>query len=165
ANNSDIQGNSITGMNGGQSGVSPVSIESIEEINISQAPYDVQYGNFTGGSINAISRSGSNENKSSAWYFFRNENLTGRSPQPLEKTGSPGEFHRPKLTDFFNQTFGGWNSGALVRNKLFYFVLFERQNDERPQPFNMLDYRGNSNEQQLLALTEFINSKYQYDPG
>ena len=165
ANNTDVKGVSVNGMNGGQAGSSPISIEAIEEINVLQAPYNTQYGNFTGGSINAISRSGSNENKSSAWYFFRNENLTGRSPQPLEKTGSPGEFHRPKLTDFFNQTFGAWNSGALVRNKLFYFVLFERQNDERPQPFNMLDYRGNSNEQQLLALTEFINSKYQYDPG
>ncbi|HEV8506390.1 MAG TPA: hypothetical protein VGQ53_13355, partial [Chitinophagaceae bacterium] len=158
-------GTSVNGMNGGQTGSSPISIESIEEINILQAPYNTQYGNFTGGSINAITRSGSNENKSSVWYYFRNENLTGRSPQPLEKTGSPGEFHRPRLTEFFNQTFGAWNSGALVRDKLFYFVLIERQTDERPQPFNVLDYRGNSNEQQLLALSELINSKYQYDPG
>jgi hypothetical protein len=164
-NNTDIKGASVSGMNGGQTGSSPISIEAIEEINVLQAPYNTQYGNFTGGSINAITRSGGNDNKSSLWYYFRNENLTGRSPQPLEKTGSPGEFHRPRLTEFFNQTFGAWNSGALVRNKLFYYVLFERQNDERPQPFNVLDYRGNSNEQQLLALTEFINSKYQYDPG
>jgi hypothetical protein len=152
-------------MNGGQTGSSPISIEAIEGINILQAPYNSQYGNFTGGSINTITRSGSNENKSSIWYYFRNENLTGRSPQPLEKTGSPGEFHRPRLTNFFNQTFGAWNSGALVRDKLFYFALIERQADERPQPFNMLDYRGNSNAQQLLALTEFITSTYQYDPG
>jgi len=165
ANSTDIKGTSVNGMNGGQTGSSPISIEAIEETNVLQAPYNTQYGNFTGGSINAITRSGSNDNKSSIWYYFRNENLTGRSPQPLEKTGSPGEFHRPRLTEFFNQTFGAWNSGALVRDKLFYFVLLERQTDERPQPFNVLDYRGNSNEQQLLALSEFIKSRYQYDPG
>ena len=165
ANNTDIKGTSVNGMNGGQTGSSPISVEAIEEISVLQAPYNAQYGNFTGGSINTITRSGSNENKSSVWYYFRNENLTGRSPQPLEKTGSPGEFHRPRLTDFFNQTFGAWNSGALVKNKFFYFILLERQLDERPQPFNILDYRGSSNQQQLLALSEFINSTFQYDPG
>ena len=165
ANNSDLQGNSSTGMNGGQSGASPVSIEAIEEINISQAPYDVQYGNFTGGTINAITRSGSNENKSSAWYFFRNENLAGRSPVPLEKKDVPGEYSYPRLPGFTNQTIGAWNSGALVKNKLFYFVLFETQSERRPQVFNMAEYNGNSNQQELIELTNFAKSTYQYDPG
>jgi len=165
ANNNDLQGLAVNGNNGGLTGSSPVSIEAIEEINVLLAPYDVQYGNFTGGSINAITRSGANENKSSAWYYFRNENLAGRSPQPLEKPGFPGEFHRPRLTKFFNQTFGAWNSGALVKNKVFYFVLLERQSEVRPQPFNMSEYLGKSNQQQLLALSDFMRNNYRYDPG
>ena len=165
ANNTDMRGISVTGMNGGQTGSPPISLEALEEINILLSPYNVQYGNFTGGSINAITRSGSNENKSSAWYYFRNENLAGRSPQSLEKPGSPGEFYRPHLSEFFNQTFGVWNSGALIKNRFFYFVLFEKQSETRPQPYNILDYRGASNRQQLDALTNFLKTNYQYDPG
>jgi hypothetical protein len=165
ANNTDMRGISVSGMNGGQTGSPPISVEALEEINVLLSPYNVQYGNFTGGSINAITRSGSNENKSSAWYYFRNENLAGRSPQPLEKPGSPGGFYRPRLSEFFNQTFGVWNSGALIKNKLFYFVLFEKQSETRPQPFNILDYRGTSNQQQLDELTNFLKTNYHYDPG
>jgi hypothetical protein len=165
ANSSDVQGLAVNGMNGGQTGSPPISIDAIEEINVLLSPYDVQYGNFTGGSMNAITRSGTNENKSSAWYYFRNEDLTGKSPQPIEKPGSPGEFYRPKLSSFFNQTFGLWNSGALIKNNLFYFVLFEKQAETRPQPFNIADYRGNSNHQQLQTLTNFLKDTYQYDPG
>jgi len=165
ANNTDIKGLSVNGMNGGQTGAPPVSIEAIEEINVLLAPYHVQYGNFTGGSINAITRSGSNETKSSAWYFFRNENLAGRSPQLLEKPGDPGKFHRPQLSKFFNQVFGVWTSGPIIKNKLFYFALIERQAESRPQPFNMNEYRGNSNAEQLDALSDFVRDSYQYEPG
>ena len=165
ANNNDILGISVNGMNGGQTGSPPISMEAIEEFNVSLAPYDVQYGNFTGGSMNTITRSGSNENKSSVWYYFRNENLAGKSPEPLPKPGSPGESHSPKLSSFFNQTFGIWNSGAIVKNKLFYFVLFEKQTETRPQPFNMSVYEGDSKEQDLIALTRFIKDTYQYEPG
>jgi hypothetical protein len=165
ANNNDIFGLAANGMNGGQTGAPPISIEAIEEINVLLAPYHVQYGNFTGGSINAITRSGSNENKASAWYYFRNEALAGRSPQPLEKPGSPGVLHRPRLSSFFNQTVGGWSSGSLIRNTLFYFALLEKQSEQSPQPFDIREYRGTSNQQQLAALAHFLQSKYHYDPG
>ncbi|HEX5653186.1 MAG TPA: hypothetical protein VFX58_08935, partial [Chitinophagaceae bacterium] len=165
ANNNDIQGIAANGTNGGQTGAPPVSVEAIEEIQVLLAPYDVQFGNFTGGSINAITRSGSNENKASAWYYFRNENLAGRATQPVETPGNPGVFSRPRLPAFYNQTFGIWNSGALVRNKVFYFALIEKQSESRPRPFNMSEYRGNSTQQQLFALSDSIKNKYNYDPG
>lgn len=165
ANNNDILGLSINGTNGGQTGSPPVSIEAIEEIKVLLTPYDVQYGNFTGGSINAITRSGSNENKASAWYYFRNENLAGRSPVPLEDQNSPGVFSRPRLSHFFNQTFGTWISGALVKNKIFYFALIERQSEVRPQPFNISTYKGASSLNQLNALSNFLQTQYHYDPG
>lgn len=164
-NGTDIRGLSANGMNGGQTGSPPISIEAIEEIKVLQAPYHVQYGNFTGGSINAITKSGTNENKSSAWYYFRNEHFAGRSPQAIESPDDPGKFYRPKLTKFFNQTYGGWNSGALVRDKLFYFVLVEQQSETRPQIFSIKDYRGQATRQQLQGLTEFLQNKYQYQTG
>lgn len=165
ASNTDIRGLAANGMNGGQTGSPPISIEAIEEINVLQAPYNVQYGNFTGGSINTITRSGSNENKSSVWYYFRNEALAGRSPQSIEKPDEPGKFYRPRLTKFFNQIFGARNSGALVKNKLFYFLLIERQSESRPQPFSIKDYRGSINQQQLNALSDFVKNMYLYQTG
>ncbi|MBA2329957.1 MAG: TonB-dependent receptor [Flavisolibacter sp.] len=165
ANNTDIQGLSLSGTNGGQTGAPPISIEAIEEINVQLAPYDVQFGNFTGGSINIITRSGSNDNKTSAWYYYRNEHLAGRSPHPLDKPGSPGETYRPRLSEFSNQTLGAWNSGAIVKNKFFYFALLERQYELRPQPFNISEYRGNSNRQQVSDLSDLLRNNYSYDPG
>ena len=165
ANNNDIQGLAVNGTNGGQTGSPPLSIEAVEEIKVLLAPYDVQYGNFTGGSINAITRSGSNENQASVWYYFRNEGLAGRSPVPIEKQGSPGEFSRPRLSHFVNQTAGAWISGALVKNKFFYFALLEKQADVKPQPFNFNGYLGTSNQQQIIALADSLRSKYHYEPG
>jgi hypothetical protein len=165
ANNNDIQGLSVNGTNGGQTGSPPVSIEAIEEIKVLLAPYHVQYGNFTGGSINAITRSGSNDTKASAWYYFRNENLAGRFPFPIEGENSSGVFSRPRLSHFFNQTFGTWISGPLVKNKFFYFALIEKQSEVRPQPFNMSVYKGASSLGQLNALSNFLQNQYRYDPG
>ncbi len=84
SNNNDLLGTATSGTNGGQTGSPPISIEALEEIKIFLSPYDVQYSNFTGASINAITRSGTNQFKSSGWYFFRNENMAGRSPIPVE---------------------------------------------------------------------------------
>ena len=123
SNSNDLLGLAQSGTNVGQTESSPLSPEAIEEIKVSPAPYNAQYGNFTGGSINIITRSGTNQFKSSAWYFFRNEQMTGRSPIPVEKAGSPGVFERPRLSRFFNQTAGVWASGPVIQNKLFYFLL------------------------------------------
>jgi hypothetical protein len=165
ANNNDILGLSQSGTNGGQTGSPPISMDAIEEIKILIAPYDVQYSNFTGGSINAITRSGSNDIKASAWYYFRNEQLAGRSPLPVEIAGSPGMFERPKLSNFLNQTAGIRFGGPIVKNKLFYFLLAEKQSEVRPQSFNITEYQGAITLQQLDLLSDLLRNKYQYDPG
>src|SRR4030095_7831262 len=160
SNNNDILGIALSGTNGGQTASPPISIEAIEEINVSLAPYEVQYSNFTGASVNAITKSGTNQFKASAWYFFRNEQMAGRSPIPVDPSGS-----RPKLSSFFNQTGGISISGPLIKNKLFYFSLFEKQDELQPQPFVFSQYHGNSSQQQLEALANFVKSTYHYDPG
>lgn len=161
----DILGLAPSGTNGGQTGSAPISIEAIDDIKVLIAPYDVQYSNFTGGSIQAITKSGSNQQKASAWYFFRNEQMAGRSPIPIEKQDNPGIFHRPKLPDFFNQTIGIWNSGPLIKNRLFYFVLIEHQSETRPIQSNLSSYSGNSGIGQLEKLQDFLKSTYNYNAG
>ncbi|MDQ6755456.1 MAG: carboxypeptidase regulatory-like domain-containing protein [Bacteroidota bacterium] len=165
ANNNDVLGLSESGTNGGQTASPPISMDAIEQIKVLLAPYDVQYSNFTGGSINAITRSGTNEIKASAWYYFRNEQLAGRSPVPVENPVSQGIFEYPKLSHFVNQTAGVRIGGPIIKNKLFYFILAEKQSEVRPQPFNISEYRGTASLQQLNALADLLRNKYQYEPG
>lgn len=165
SNMNDVLGLANNGSAGGRTDAPPISMEAIEEIKILQSPYDVQYSNFTGGSINAITKSGSNQFKSSAWYYFRNENMAGKSPTPTEVPGSPGVFERTRLTHFFNQTSGVWASGPFIKNKLFYFLLAEYQGENTPQPYNFLEYQGNSSRQKLLDLADTVRKRYNYDIG
>lgn len=71
ATNTDNFGISSSGTNGGQTGSPPISIDAIESIQIGISPYDVSLGNFTGGSINAITKSGTNRITGSAYYVYK----------------------------------------------------------------------------------------------
>ncbi|HSC54525.1 MAG TPA: carboxypeptidase regulatory-like domain-containing protein [Phnomibacter sp.] len=154
SNNNDLLGIAMSGTSGGQTGAPPISMEAIEEINVYLSPYDVQYSNFTGGSINAITRSGTNQFKSSAWYFFRNEQMVGKSPTD-----------QSKISELLNQTAGAWISGPMVNNKLFYFLLAERQEELQPQPFDFAQYEGNSTKEQVAAFADTLRKRYAYDAG
>lgn len=102
SNTNDMLGIANNGSAGGRTDASPISMEAIEEIKVLQSPYDVQYSNFTGASINAITKSGTNQFKSSAWYFFSNEKMAGK-------------FEDKKLDHFSNQTAGIKNDKRTVR--------------------------------------------------
>ena len=165
SSNNDILGLAISGINGGQTNSPPISIEAIEEINISLSPFDVQNSNFTGGITNIITKSGSNQFNASAWRYFRNEKMAGKSPLPIEKTGSPGIFERTRLTRFFNQTTGVYVSGPFIKNKLFYFFLVEKQNESQPQQYNFSEYKGLSTQHQINSLADTLRTRFAYDPG
>lgn len=129
ANNNDNFGLSASGTNGGQTGAPPISIDAIESIQIGISPYDVSLGNFTGGAINAITKSGTNQLKGSAYFVYRNQDMAGKTP-----TGDKS--NATKLPDFDNKTYGITLGGPIIKNKLFFFVSGEIQRDEKPQPFD-----------------------------
>ncbi len=156
--NNDVFGLAGSGTNGGQTGVTPISIDAIEQFQISVAPFDVRQSGFAGGAINAVTRSGSNEFEGSAYYFLRNESIAGETP--TDNTAVP----QTKLPDFTAKTYGLRLGGPIIRNKLFFFVSGEVQRDETPQPFNFADYRGNATAADLNALVSKLNG-FGYDPG
>ena len=157
--NNDVFGLAASGTNGGQTGVSPISLDAIESFQINLAPFDVRQSGFAGGSINAITRAGTNNTEGSAYYFFRNQNLAGLTPTAIS------EDEREKLSDFTAKTFGARVGGAIIEDKLFYFINYERQDDQTPQPYNIANYLGDSSQSDLNALREGLINRFGYDPG
>jgi len=157
--NNDVFGLSDSGTNGGQTGVQPISIDAIEQFVVNVAPFDVRQSGFSGGSINAITRSGTNNFEGSAYYFLRNQALSGLTPTDNDAVS------REPLPDFSAQTFGARLGGPIVKDKVFFFVNYEGQRDETPLPFNIADYEGEASADQLEALRNNVSESYGYDLG
>ncbi len=157
----DVFGLSGSGTNGGQTGVSPFSLDAIEQFQVQVAPFDVKIGGFSGGAINAITRSGTNKIEGSAYFFTRNESLAGKTPVDLTPEGE----NREKLNDFTAKTFGFRVGGPIVKDKVFFFFNYEKQDDITPQPFNAENYIGDTDAAGLDTLRDFVNSQYGYDIG
>lgn len=101
---------------GGQANASPISIDAIEQIQVTTAPYDVAQSGFTGASVNAVTKSGTNEFSGTVYGFFRNDDLTGGkiNGDDVFKTG-------------LEQTQYGFSiGGPIVKDKLFFFANFEK---------------------------------------
>jgi len=154
--NNDVFGLAGQGTNGGQTGVNPISIDALESFQVSVAPYDVRIGGFAGGAINAITRSGTNEFEGTAYYLYRNQDLSGRTP------GDDIE-DREKLADFTAQTYGVSVGGPIIEDKLFFFLNYEGQNDETPQPFDEGSYVGTDGG--FDTVRDFLASEYGYQTG
>jgi hypothetical protein len=92
-----------------------ISTGAVKEIQVLTAPFDIRQGGFTGGLINAVTKSGTNEVRGSAFAYFQNQGLVGDGP-----TGNP-------ISDFTTWQLGSSVGGPLKRDRLHYFVNFEAQ--------------------------------------
>lgn len=112
--NNDVFGLAASGTNGGQTGIEPISLDAIEEFQINIAPYDVRQGGFTGGGINAVTKSGTNKFNGSVFAYGNNQALVGKV-NPL--TGLSASY--PPQKDY---QAGFSLGGPIIKNKLFFFV-------------------------------------------
>jgi hypothetical protein len=156
----DVFGLAGSGTNGGQTGVSPISLDAIESFQVNVAPFDVKQSGFAGGSINAITKSGTNAFEGSAYTFLRNEDLAGKTP-----VGLVGNGEREKLDDFSANIYGVRLGGPIIENKLFFFVNYEREERETPAPFNFGAYTGDSSLEDIANLSSVLQNTYGYNPG
>lgn len=156
--NNDVFGLAASGTNGGQANIPPISLDAIDQIQVSISPWNTSLSGFTGGGINAITRSGTNTITGSAYFLYRNESLAGITPTG-EKSAAT------KLPDFADKTFGFRIGGPIIRNKLFFFLNGEMVRFQRPQVFDVTRYSGNTSNAGLLALADTLKTKYGYDPG
>ncbi len=123
----DVFGLTSTGTNGGQSGANPISMDAIEQIQVAVSPFDVRQGGFTGGAINAITKSGTNKFTGTAYTYYTDENLYGRWSQRYDK--------EQKLTDEKTNTYGFTLGGPIVKDKLFFFTSVEYKKNSYPATY------------------------------
>ena len=155
----DVFGLSAQGTNGGQTGSTPISLDAIEQFQIALSPFDVTQSGFTGGAINAITRSGSNEFEGSLYFYGRNETLAGETPPELLRTGETAQ----PLPEFSTGRYGFRLGGPIVSDKAFFFTNVELYRSETPEPFNV-PYSGAS-AGRLEDLRSILIDELGYDPG
>lgn len=153
--NNDLFGLADSGTPGGQTETQPVSIDAIQELQLVVSPYDVRQGGFSGGGVNAITRSGTNRIGGTAYYYFRSESLTGDGPND-----------RP-LSKFDDKQLGASVGGPIKKDKIFFFVNLDLGRKDTPSGFSADGTTGTAwgrtaDVDRVLAAAQ---SKYGYDPG
>ncbi len=118
----DLFGLGSTGTPGGQTYTNPISLDAVREFQVVVAPFDVRLGGFTGGGINAITRSGTNTWSGAVFGYGRNESLVGKNP-------TTGKKDYPK---FSNYQYGFRVGGPIIKDKLFFFLNGEMTTYDRP---------------------------------
>lgn len=145
----DVFGLTASGTNGGQSGANPISMDAIQEIQVVIAPFDVRQSGFTGGGINAITKQGTNKFQASAYTYYTNQGMYG-------KYSAVNDYRKQKLNDQTTKTFGGSLGGAIIKNKLFYFVNAESRSEVYPSSV----YPGYTKDYLTPDVAQKIANKY-----
>ncbi len=147
-------------------GGNPISIEAIQELQVVISPYDVRQTNFIGGGVNAITKSGTNTFRGSAYIFHRNENMRGDA---VERTQIGQAREKFKVT-----TYGATIGGPIIKDKLFFFVNGEMT--KQPTVVNMWrasengvavpdQYISRTSLADLARVSDFVKNRYGYDTG
>ncbi|MEM0963188.1 MAG: carboxypeptidase regulatory-like domain-containing protein, partial [Bacteroidota bacterium] len=156
--NNDVFGLSAQGTNGGQTGSTPISIDAIEQFQVALSPFSVTQSGFTGGAINAVTRSGTNQFEGSVYGFFRNEDFVGNTPGILL---GPDDVAQP-VNEFSANRYGFRLGGPIIQNQLFFFVNGEILRREDPLPAQ--PYAGNS-AGRLDQIRQTVLDEFGYDAG
>ena len=145
-------------------GGNPISIDAIEEVQVAIAPYDVRQTNFIGGGVNAITKSGTNTFRGTAYGYYRDENLRGNRIDHKDLGERKAESQK---------TYGFTLGGPIVKNKLFFFVNFEKE----ITPKEVVTFRARQDGEtaggmvsralgsDMARVSEYLKSQYGYDTG
>ena len=151
-----VSGGGQSGAAGSGTRTNPYSIDVIQEVQVQLAPFDVKLGNFTGGSVNAVTKSGSNDIHGSVYGYGRTQALVGKSVDGLKsKIGS----------DFSDYQYGATLSGPLVRNKAFFIINYEHTERKEPSFNNIGDPGAAMTLSEATQIVNKMKSQYGYDPG
>ncbi|QXV64772.1 TonB-dependent receptor [Mucilaginibacter achroorhodeus] len=148
---------------GGQANSQPISLDAIEQIQVSVSPFDVTQGRFAGTGINTVTKSGTNEFKGTAYTYIRSAGLVGLKAMTAEVA-------KPQIS--YNQR-GISLGGPIIKNKLFFFISGEQERIKDPATAYTAARAGQNSGgsisqasyDDLTTLSNFLKTKYNYDPG
>ena len=147
-------------------GGNPISLDAIQEMQVVISPFDVRQTNFIGGGINAITKSGTNEFKGTAYVYHRNENMRGDA---IEREQISGAREKDQQT-----TWGFTLGGPIIKNKLFFFANGEmiktptvanRWHGSEDGIGNANNYISRTKLSDLQTVKDLMLNKYGYDTG
>lgn len=147
-------------------GGNPISLDAIEELQVVVSPYDVRQTNFIGGGVNAITKSGTNTFKGSAFIYHRNENLRGDA---IDHQTIDGAREKDQST-----TYGFTLGGPIIKNKLFFFVngemiktptVVNRWKGSRDGYADETNYISRTTTSDLQTVSNYVLGKYGYNTG
>ena len=144
------------GVPGGNAATQPISLDAIQEIQLLVSPYDVRQSGFSGGGINAITKSGANNLRGTAFVFGRNQKWVGKGV-----TGVP-------VSKFNDYQWGASVGGPIVTNKAFFFGTFDEQRRDTPSGFSVGGTGVPFSPGREADVDRFLNilrTKYNYDIG
>lgn len=139
----------------GAAGVEPISLESIEQVQVMIAPFDVRNGGFTGGAINSVTKSGTNDFVGSAYFYHKGASLRGWRQKDLVKT----------VNEAVTNQYGFSLGGPILKNKLFFFVNAEFDRINEPVTYTTKTNNSRVEAADLDKLKSFLVEKFNYNPG
>ena len=162
-NNFGLNSNTMPGPS--STSADPISMDVVEEIQVAVAPYDVRQSNFTGANVNVVTKSGTNKLHGSAYYYFRNQKMNGTKIEDKELTVNESE----------RQIYGLTLGGPILKNKLFFFVSGELENNLTPGNTLLAGGAGrdpkdpnvnkNVTGEQMQYFSDLLKNKFGYNTG
>lgn len=144
-------------------GSQPISLDAIEQISVNIAPYDVRQSNFTGANIAAVTKSGTNVFKGSAYTYYKNQSYVGTKIKDLEL---------PSQVATKSNIYGATLGGPIIKNKLFFFANYEYEKKTTPPGTSYTPSGGsgggnvsNVKVDSLQKFSDYLQSKYGYSTG
>lgn len=144
---------------------SPISLDAIDQISVNITPYDVRQSGFIGASVNAVTRSGSNEFTGSVYTYMQNEKYKGNKVGDASFVKNPSSY----------QMEGIRLGGPIIKNKLFFFLNFETEKNKVPGPPRVAatpeapaDYTNNiarPTAQDMDLMSAYLKDTYGYITG
>jgi hypothetical protein len=144
---------------------SPISLDALGEISVNVTPFDIRQSGFTGAAINAVTRSGTNNFEGSVYRYWRSEKQQGNKVGNVTFTPTPFSF------DQFGARFGG----PILRNKLFFFLSYEQDNQPKnvqtrlaattAAPFGSSPNIARPTAEDLTTFSSYLLNTYGYETG
>src|SRR5437867_6606512 len=153
----------LAGQPGDRTGVTPVSLDALEQVQVNIAPYDVRQGNFVGAGVNMVTKSGTNSFSGSTFYNTRSNDFVGTQAGPNKFNPGTFQYHDVGIA----------LGGPVIKNKLFFFGSYEDDAQTAPGTTFLANTGGQPNTgpvtrvlaSDLDALSTYVRTNFGYETG